>query len=58
MNLQKLNVQEMQTEELMETSGGDDGLLSLWWDIMTDPDSHRWIGTSARLALRTFGAFN
>ncbi len=42
MNLQKLNVQEMQAEELMETSGGD-SLWETYWDVMTDPASHLWI---------------
>ncbi|WP_187388237.1 hypothetical protein [Seonamhaeicola marinus] len=42
MNLQKLNVQEMQTEELMETSGSGDGLWDLYWKIMKDPDSWKW----------------
>ncbi len=41
MNLQKLNVQEMKTEELMETSGG--GLWDTYWEIMTDPNSHAWL---------------
>ncbi|WP_406683844.1 hypothetical protein N1F78_14300 [Seonamhaeicola sp. MEBiC1930] len=45
MNLQKLNVQEMQVGELMETSGGGDepSLWDQYWDVMTDPNSHGWL---------------
>ncbi len=42
MNLQKLNVQEMKTEELMETSGG--GLWSTYWDVILDGDNWQWAG--------------
>ncbi|MBC3757346.1 hypothetical protein H7U19_02945 [Hyunsoonleella sp. SJ7] len=45
MNLQKLNLQEMQTEELMEISGGTEqpSLWESYWGVMTDPNSHAWI---------------
>ncbi len=41
MNLQKLNVQEMQVEELKETHGGS--LWDTYWDIVGDPASWGWL---------------
>ena len=45
MNLQKLNVQEMQAEELMETSGGTEtpSLWDTYVDVMTDSSSWNWL---------------